>query len=59
MKPDDQKEKHAEINPAMRRDRPGEPHDDLLERGSEARPDPIKPYQGEPLDPLDPGGIGG
>jgi hypothetical protein len=59
MKSGDEKRKHAEVNPAARRDRPGEPHEDLVERGPEARPDPVRPYQEEPLDPLDQGGIGG
>jgi hypothetical protein len=59
MKPDDPKEKHAGINPAARRDRPGEPHGDLVDREPEEGEPAVKPYQEEPLDPLDPGGIGG
>lgn len=59
MKSDDPREKHAEINPAARRDRPGEPHEDLSERGRDSSDEPVKPYQDEPMDPLDPGGIGG
>ena len=58
MKSDDLRDKHAEINPARRRDRPGEPHDDMVEPEPAADAPPIKPYQDEPLDPLDQGGIG-
>jgi hypothetical protein len=59
MKSDDPKEKHAEVNPAARRDRPGEPHGDLADREPEPDEPAVKPYQQEPLDPLDQGGIGG
>lgn len=58
MTSDDLRDKHAEINPARRQDRPGEPHDDLVETGPGADAPAVKPYQDEPLDPLDPGGIG-
>lgn len=60
MKPEDAKEKHAEINPAARRDRPGDAHGDLARRDPEAdEGPPVKPYQSEPPEPLDQGGIGG
>ena len=59
MKSDDLRDKHAEINPARRQDRPGEPHDDLVDRGRDADKPAVTPYQDEPLDPLDQGGIGG
>lgn len=59
MKSDDPRDKHAEINPAARRDRPGEAHENLAEREPDEGEPPIKPYQDEPLDPLDQGGIGG
>ena len=48
---------HGEINPAARRDPPEMPP----ERQEDHRPGdrPVPPEQGEPLDPLGPGGIGG
>jgi hypothetical protein len=49
-------EERAEVNPAARRDRPGEaPPRPVHDR----RPDrQVPPDQEEPLDPLGPGGIG-
>jgi len=55
-------EKHddprREVNPAARRDAPGEPHDDLAARRPEEGAKPVKPFQEEPLSPVDQGGIG-
>lgn len=57
MRSDDLRDKKAEINPARRQDQPGEPHDNLVEPGSDPAQDAVTPYQHEPLDPLDQGGI--
>lgn len=50
-------EEKARVNPAARRDRPGEEklEEDRRKRHSEE----VHPAQEEPLDPLGPGGIGG
>ena len=50
-------EEKAQVNPAARRDRPGDrpPENPREERGNPEVP----PVQEEPLDPLGPGGIGG
>jgi hypothetical protein len=44
------------VNPAARRDRPGEDHDDL-ERRPEPPSEPPRGYQEGELDPRDHGGI--
>lgn len=59
MRDEDAGPEHAEINPAARRDRPGEPHEDLADRPADDADPPAEPRQEEPLDPLRPGGIGG
>lgn len=46
------------VNPAARRDEPGEPHDDLANREKPASADRVKGYQETKLDPRDDGGIG-
>lgn len=47
------------VNPAARRDRPGEPHDDLARSGGDApRDEEVRGYQEAELDPRDDGGIG-
>lgn len=54
---DEVAEERAEVNPAARRDRPGEaPPAPKEEEGTEDRQ--VHPAQEEPLDPLGPGGIG-
>lgn len=52
----DEAPEHAEINPAARRDSPETP----TERQEDHQPgdNPAPAEQGEPLDPLGPGGIG-
>jgi hypothetical protein len=56
MKREEQPRKEG-INPRMRRDRPGEEHDDLVERDADAEDRSPKPYQDADLDPRDHGGI--
>jgi hypothetical protein len=45
------------VNPAARRDRPGEPHDDLVENDPANGDRPPKSYQEGELEPRDQGGI--
>ncbi len=59
MRDDDARREYVEVNPAARRDRPGEPHQDLADREPDPDEPEVKPHQSEPLDPLGPGGIGG
>lgn len=47
----------ADVNPAARRDRPGDAGDEKIREGGSGRQ--VPPVQEEPLDPLGPGGIGG
>ncbi|HEX6924875.1 MAG TPA: hypothetical protein VF167_05575 [Longimicrobiaceae bacterium] len=47
----------ADVNPAARRDRPGEADEEEIRNHGAARH--VPPVQEEPLDPLGPGGIGG
>ena len=50
-------EEKAQVNPAARRDRPG---DRPAQKAEDERGEPeVPPVQEEPLDPLGPGGIGG
>jgi hypothetical protein len=54
------KEREADkekINPAARRDRPGEPRDDLVERDPPPPDRPPKSYQDGKLEPRDHGGV--
>ncbi|CAN5819102.1 hypothetical protein BH23GEM6_BH23GEM6_08610 [soil metagenome] len=44
-------------NPAARRDKPGETHDDLVKRETERSEDPPKSYQDADRSPRDHGGI--
>lgn len=48
----------AEVNPAARRDRPGDAPGRAREREREAEKSQVPGTQEEPLDPLGPGGIG-
>ena len=58
MKKNEEKDDPAAVNPAARRDRPGEPHDDLASREGEAGRERVRGYQESELDPRDDGGIG-
>jgi hypothetical protein len=57
MRPDRESEEHARINPAARRDRPGEPREDLARSDREPDDPPPKGYQEADLDPRDNSGI--
>lgn len=46
------------VNPAARRDRPGEPHENLAEGEKEPGREPVRGYQETELDPRHDGGIG-
>ena len=55
---DKEKEREREeINPAARRDRPGEPHEDLARSGEPREPERPHGYQEAEMDPLDNSGI--
>lgn len=54
---DEKREERAKVNPAARRDRAGEPHEELDESGPHPAGRRVRPYQKEPLDPRDQGGI--
>jgi hypothetical protein len=54
----DEKDPRKAVNPAARRDRPRpSPTEEAVERQAEERE--VKPTQTEPMNPLNPGGIGG
>ncbi len=45
------------VNPAARRDRPGEPREDLTDSDTADEDRPPRPYQEAELEPRDQGGI--
>lgn len=55
---DDSAQDRARVNPAARRDRPGQEPPPAPEDPSKDE-EQVPPAQEEPLDPLGPGGIGG
>ena len=51
-------DERARVNPAARRDRPGEEHEDLAAEEKETGREPVRGYQETELDPRHDGGIG-